>query len=367
MSTTSRTDPSRHTLHTLRVSDVEELTNDALAITFDVPEGARDTFEFTPGQHLALVREHEGEEIRRSYSVCSPVGGRLRVAVKLLPDGVFSTWAHAELKAGDELQVMPPSGRFTVQLDPTRSRHYAAVVAGSGITPVLSIISSALAIEPGSRCTLVYGNRSTSSIMFLEEIEDLKDRYGARLQLIHVLSREPQDVELTQGRIDAEKLERLFETLLPPETVDEWFLCGPFGMVEATRSALKERGVAGSAIRRELFHGDESAPPPAPRSTPTETPGEGATVTLVLDGRRTELTLPADGVPVLDALLSVRPEAPYACKGGVCGTCRCRLVEGEVRMDHTYALEDDEIEDGIVLACQAHPTTDAVVLDFDAA
>jgi ring-1,2-phenylacetyl-CoA epoxidase subunit PaaE len=358
---------SRHALYPLRVAEVERLTDDALAITFDVPDELRELFAFVPGQHLALVREQDGEEVRRSYSICSPIHGPLRVAVKLLPDGVFSTWAHRELKSGDELRVLPPSGRFTLSPDPARTQHYAAIAAGSGITPVLSILASILAIEPGSRCTLIYGNRSTRSIMFLEELEGLKNRYRERLQLIHILSREPQEVELAEGRIDGPKLEQLLDLLLPPETVDEWFLCGPFGMVERARAVLRERRVPGSSVHRELFHGDETSPPRAAKaSRPAGEPDAGAAVTFILDGRHSVVTV-AEGVAILDAALSVRPDAPYACKGGVCGTCRCRVTEGEVRMDHSYALEADEIDAGVVLACQSHPLTDTVVLNFDAA
>jgi ring-1,2-phenylacetyl-CoA epoxidase subunit PaaE len=354
---------SRHALHTLRVAAVDRLTDDAVAITFDVPEELRDVFTFTPGQHVALVRPGDDEGIRRSYSVCAPAGGPLRVAVKLLPGGVFSSWAHAGLAVGDELRVLPPSGRFTVQLDPARGRHVAAVVAGSGITPVLSILASVLAAEPLSRCTLVYGNRTTSSIMFLEELEDCKDRHPDRLQLIHVLSREPQEVELAEGRIDAAKLDRLLATLLAPEDVDAWFLCGPAGMVEVARATLRDRGVPASAIARELFHADHVVPVAAPPDAGQR--GEGATVTLLLDGRMSTVTVPQDGVTILEAALRVRPDAPYSCRGGVCGTCRCRVTEGEVRMDRHYALEDDEVACGVVLACQSHPLTDTVLLDFD--
>jgi ring-1,2-phenylacetyl-CoA epoxidase subunit PaaE len=229
---------------------------------------------------------------------------------------------------------------------------------------VLSIIGSVLAVEPESRCTLIYGNRTTSSIMFLEELEDLKDRHRDRLQLMHVLSREPQQVELLEGRLDEAKLARLIETLVPVDTVDEWFLCGPFGMVQAARATLRERGAPSSAVHRELFHADDAPPPSA--AVGDEEVREGAAVTVVLDGRRSTVNVPAGGPPILEAALAVRPDAPYACKGGVCGTCRCRVVEGEVRMDHTYALEDEEIASGLVLACQSHPVTETVVLDFDA-
>jgi ring-1,2-phenylacetyl-CoA epoxidase subunit PaaE len=355
---------TRHKLHALRVSDIERLTDDSLAITFDVPDELREVFSFSPGQHIALVRPG-GDDVRRSYSICSPAEGPLRVGVKRLPDGAFSTYAHDQLKPGDTLEVFPPSGRFTTAFDPARARHYVAIAAGSGITPVLSLISSALAIEPDSRCTVIYGNRTTSSIMFLEELEDLKDRYRERLHLIHVLSRESQEVELAAGRIDGPKLRRILETLVPPDSVDEWFLCGPLGMVLDARETLIDAGVRATTIHRELFHTDD-APPPAIEWPADAAPTDGAAVEVVLDGRRTQLRVPENGPSILDAVLRERPDAPFACKGGVCGTCRCRLVEGRVWMDHAYALEDDELAAGLVLACQSHPVTDTVVLDFDA-
>jgi ring-1,2-phenylacetyl-CoA epoxidase subunit PaaE len=356
--------PSRHALHALRVAGVEPLTDDSVAITFDVPEELLAVFAFAPGQHVAIVRAAGGDEVRRSYSICSPAGGPLRVAVKRLPDGRFSAYAHDELRAGDVLDVLPPAGRFTTTLDAGHAKHYAAIAAGSGITPVISILHSVLKAEPESRCSLIYGNRTTRSIMFLEELEDLKNRYPTRFQRFHVLSREPQESELAEGRIDPDKLERFLDNLIPEDTVDAWFLCGPFGMVEDARALLRGRGVPSGSIHRELFHAEDAAPSAAP-PPPDGAPAQGAAVTIVLDGRRTELTVPRDGQPILDAALAVRPDAPYACKGGVCGTCRCRVVEGVVRMDHAYALEDDEVEAGLRLACQSHPVSDRIVLDFD--
>ncbi|MGI8572111.1 MAG: 1,2-phenylacetyl-CoA epoxidase subunit PaaE [Solirubrobacteraceae bacterium] len=352
---------TRHSLHTLRVGAVEELTEDSVAITFEVPEALRAAFEFRPGQHVAIVRPAV-DQLRRSYSVCSPAGGPLRVAVKVLPAGKFSSYALTECKPGDMLDVMPPVGRFTPALDPTRARHYAAIAAGSGITPVISILSSALAAEPESGFTLIYGNRTVASIMFLEELEDLKDRYRERLQLVHVLSREAPESDLLAGRIDRAKLTRMFEVLLPPDSVDEWFLCGPLKMIDEARAALIGAGVPAASIHRELFHAEDVAPAAV---SDTATSDSGAAVEVILDGRRSKLTVPHDGVSILEAMLQVRPDAPFACKGGVCGTCRCRLLEGQVRMDHAYALEEDELADGLVLACQSHPVSDAVVLDFD--
>ncbi|HST41392.1 MAG TPA: 1,2-phenylacetyl-CoA epoxidase subunit PaaE [Conexibacter sp.] len=367
MAATHERTSTRHTLHTLRVAEVEQLTDDAVAITFELPETLRETFAFAAGQHLALVRDGDGEDggVRRSYSVCAPVGGPLRVAVKRIPHGAFSTWAHAGLRAGDTLRVLPPAGRFGPgPLDPARTRHCAAVVAGSGITPVLSIAASLLEQEPESRFTLLYGNRTVASIMFLEELEELKNRFPTRLELFHVLSREPRDAELLEGRLDAAKLERFLDLLLPVEQVDEWFLCGPLGLVEDARRTLAARGVEPAAIHRELFHAEGVAP--VARALLAGEQASGAAVTIVLDGRTTELTVPRDGRSILEATLLVRPDAPYACKGGVCGTCRCRLLEGEVEIGQRYALEDDELAAGVRLACQAQPLSDRVVLDFDA-
>jgi ring-1,2-phenylacetyl-CoA epoxidase subunit PaaE len=356
---------SRHTLHSLRVSEVERLTDDSVAIEFDVPEDLQDVFAFSPGQHVALVRPGS-EDVRRSYSICSALGGPLRVAVKRLPDGVFSSYAHEQLQPGDTLQVFPPSGRFTAAFGPARAAHYVAIAAGSGITPVLSLLASALAVEPDSRCTLIYGNRTTSSIMFLEELEDLKDRHCDRFQLIHVLSREPQDVELAGGRVDRARLNRILEALIPPDSVDEWFLCGPFAMVQQASETLAAAGVPVARLHRELFHAEHEPPSEEPGPPVDDDRTGGAAVEVVLDGRRTSLRVPHQGPSILDVVLRERPDAPFACKGGVCGTCRCRVVEGEVRMDHSYALEADEIAAGLVLACQSHPETGSVVLDFDA-
>jgi ring-1,2-phenylacetyl-CoA epoxidase subunit PaaE len=363
MSAVAEASGARHALHALRVAAVEPLTDDSVAIAFEVPDELRAAFEFEPGQHVAIVRPGGPDQLRRSYSICSPAGGPLRVAVKVLPSGKFSSYARSELQPGDRLDVLPPVGRFTTALDPARARHYAAIAAGSGITPVISILASALAIEPDSRFTLIYGNRTARSIMFLEELEDLKDRYAERFQLIHVLSREAPEVDLFAGRIDRAKITRILELLVAPESIDEWFLCGPLRMIEEARAAMIDAGVSAGAIHRELFHAEDTAPAAVPVAA--KRAGGGAAVEVILDGRRSALTVPRDGISILEATLRVRPDAPFACKGGVCGTCRCRLLEGRVRMDHAYALEDEELADGLVLACQSHPVTGTVVLDFD--
>jgi ring-1,2-phenylacetyl-CoA epoxidase subunit PaaE len=259
---------------------------------------------------------------------------------------------------------MTPSGRFFTELDPTHRKHYVCVAAGSGITPVLSIVASVLAAEPRSSVTLLYGNRTHSSVMFLEELEDLKDTYPERFQLLHVLSREPQEVELFSGRLDADRMGRILDGLLPPDTVDEWFLCGPFEMVSDLRKLLVKEGVPKKQIHAEVFHVESG--PPVRRAPVEAAEGEGAKVTITLDGRRSTFSLPADGPAVLDAALRVRADAPFACKGGVCGTCRAKVLEGTVEMDTNWALEPDEVEKGYVLTCQSHPTSDTVVLDYDA-
>ena len=258
---------------------------------------------------------------------------------------------------------MTPVGGFNTPLDPANAKHYCAIAAGSGITPILSIIATTLEREPLSRFTLIFANRTSKTIMFLEELEDLKDRYQARFHLLHVLSRETQDADLLSGRLDGPRLRKITDTLVQADTIDDWFLCGPFAMVAELREALVDEGVDGAHVHTELFH-VETKPPE--RRTTQEVSGDGAEVTIILDGRRSTFRLKGDDVPVIEAALEVRSDAPYACKGGVCGTCRAKLVEGTVEMDDNYALEPDEIDDGYVLTCQSHPTSDVVVLDYDA-
>jgi ring-1,2-phenylacetyl-CoA epoxidase subunit PaaE len=359
--------PTSHSVfHPLTIAAIDPVTDDSVAIMFEVPEQLRADYAFTQGQHLTIRTELAGDDVRRNYSICAPVSsGQLRVAVKRLPGGAFSEHALDVLQPGDVLDVMTPSGRFFTQLDPTNTKHYVCVAAGSGITPVLSIVATTLETEPHSQVTLVYANRTHKSVMFLEEVEDLKDSYPDRFQLIHVLSREPQEVELFSGRLDADRMARLLESLLPPDTVDEWFLCGPFDMVSDLRKLLISEGVAKKAVHAEVFHVESAG---AVRRTPVQSagPAEGAEVTITLDGRTSSFRLASDGPVVLDAALAVRSDAPFACKGGVCGTCRAKVVEGSVEMDTNWALEPDEVERGYVLTCQSHPTSDKVVLDYDA-
>lgn len=361
--------PRRHAVfHTLRVSAVEPLTEDSVTITFDVPAELRDAYAFTQGQHVSVRCTVAGDDVRRNYSICTPAGsGVLRIAVKRLDGGVFSSHAHTRLRAGDALEVMTPTGRFHAELDPARRRHHCFVAAGSGITPVLSLLATTLQVEPRSTATLLYGNRTTASIMFLEELFDLKNRHPERLHLVHVLSRERQEAELLCGRIDGERLGRLLDALVPTAGVDEWYVCGPRLMIEEARATLGSRGVDAARIHSELFHtGRARETPAAAAPAPDAEAGTASRVTVLLDGRSSSFSLGAGGEPVLDAALRVRGDAPYACKDGVCGTCRARVVSGAVTMERNHALEPDEVAAGFVLACQAHPVSPEVTLDFDA-
>ena len=369
------TKPQRHRarFHTLTVSGVERLTDDAVAISFAVPDDLEDEFAFEPGQHLTLRATVNGEDVRRSYSICLSRSEalrrrELRVAAARVDTGLMSTWLGESVKPGDEIEVMTPLGGFTCPTEPDQARHHVAIAAGSGITPIMSLLATALEEEPRSRATLVLGNRRTSSIMFLEELEDLKNRYPGRFHLINVLSREAQDVELFTGRIDRDRLERLFSTILPVDTVDEWYLCGPFGLVETTQELLSEKGIDPHHVHHEVFHVDAPGEPTSTRPAVQAEPGAPpeAVVTVNLDGRSTVIEMPSRDETILAATLRVRPDAPFSCTGGVCGTCRARVVDGEVRMERNYALEPEEVAAGIVLACQAHPVTDAVALDYDA-
>ncbi|MEU0087265.1 2Fe-2S iron-sulfur cluster-binding protein [Streptomyces sp. NPDC006274] len=348
--------------HPLRVSAVERLTDDSVAVTFDVPAGLRETFRHTPGQHVALRRLVDGVETRRTYSICTPAapdGGVpvLRVGIRLVDGGEFSTYALKELSVGDTVEVMPPTGRF---LFPPRPGHFAAVVGGSGITPVLSMAATLLASEPEARFCLIRSDRTAASTMFLDEVADLKDRYPDRFQLVTVLSREEQQAGLPSGRLDQERLAGLLPALLPVTAVDGWFLCGPFGLVQAAERALRGLGVDRGRVHQEIFHVDDGS---APLSTTVASPAHAA-LTATLDGRSGTWAV-QEGESLLETVLRSRADAPYACKGGVCGTCRAFLVSGEVRMDRNFALEPEETDAGYVLACQSHPATTEVELDFD--
>ncbi|MWA12375.1 1,2-phenylacetyl-CoA epoxidase subunit PaaE [Streptomyces sp. BA2] len=353
--------------HQLRVAAVEQLTDDSVTLTFEVPPALREEYRFAPGQHLAVRRFVDGTEIRRTYSICAPAPRpespseprTLQVGVRFVEGGAFSTYALKEVAVGDDLDVMTPAGRFTLEPAPGR---YAAVVGGSGITPVLSIVTTLLDREPRATFCLIRSDRTAASTMFLEEVADLKDRWPDRFQLVTVLSREEQQSGLDSGRLDEERLGRLLPALLPVEEVAGWFLCGPFGLVQGAEKTLRGLGVTRQRIHEEIFHVDDGLASPAPAAA-TAAPAH-STVTVTLDGRSG--TWPVqDGESLLDTVLRNRADAPYACKGGVCGTCRAFRVSGEVRMDRNFALEPEETEAGYVLACQSHPATDTVELDFD--
>ncbi|MEU5210860.1 2Fe-2S iron-sulfur cluster-binding protein [Streptomyces sp. NPDC020742] len=344
--------------HPLRVQEVERLTDDAVAVTFDVPPALRTTFRHVPGQHIALRRTVDGQEIRRTYSICTPATDEpvLRVGIRLVEDGAFSTYALKELAVGDTVEVMAPAGRFTLA---PRPGHFVGIVGGSGITPVLSIATTLLAQQPDARFCLIRSDRTAASTMFLEEVADLKDRFPERFQLIHALSREEQQTGLPSGRLDEPRLRTLLPALLTTDAVDGWYLCGPYGLVQSAESALRALGVPRDRIHEEIFHIADGAPAAPAAATPAH-----SAVTATLDGRSG--TWPVqDGEPLLETVLRNRADAPYACKGGVCGTCRAFLVSGKVRMDRNFALESDEVDAGYVLACQSHPVTEKVELDFD--
>ncbi|QNK80617.1 1,2-phenylacetyl-CoA epoxidase subunit PaaE [Nakamurella sp. PAMC28650] len=346
----------RTEFHALRVADVETLTDDSAAVRFDVPQELREDFRFAPGQSLTLRR---GDE-RRSYSICAPAGQAPRIGIREVAGGLFSGWLIHQVRVGDLIDVQAPAGSFSPDLT-TPGRH-VLIAAGSGITPMLSIAASVLAADPGSTVTLIYGNRRSDSVMFADEVADLKDSYPARMHLVHVLSREPQEVDLFSGRLDAERLRRLLPATFDVAGVDHFWLCGPFGMITDAIQVLTEFGVPAGRIHRELFY--VGADPPVGTRHDDAPAGPGAEVTVVLDGRSATAIVPPD-VTVLDGAQKIRPDLPFACKGGVCGTCRALVTHGEVRMRRNFALEEAEVRAGYVLTCQALPVSDTVTVDFD--
>src|SRR5450631_1008690 len=351
--------------HRLTVASIKRETRDAIAVTFEVPPELRDAFRFVQGQHLTLRADIGGEDVRRSYSICSAVQDNvLRIAVKKAPGGEFSTWVNDGLKAGQALDVMPPMGHFNVPLGADSQRHYVGFAAGSGITPLLSIIKTTLLTEPHSRFTLFYGNRSSSAVMFKEELADLKDSHLERLNLVYVMSREPQDIEILNGRIDRKKADALLEHWVDMSEVDAAFVCGPDGMMQAVAESLQAHGLPKAQIKIELFAA--SIPKHEHRVPESLPPGHSeCAVTVIIDGARREYTLEKTKENILDAALKQGIELPYSCKGGVCSTCRAKLIEGEVDMDVNFALEDYEVARGFILCCQSYPVTDKVVVDFD--
>lgn len=352
--------------HELTIKDIRRETDECVSIAFAVPAELEEAYAFIPGQYLTLRAEVDGEEVRRSYSICSsPEDGELRVAVKRVEGGRFSTFANEQLKVGAAIDVMTPMGRFFTPLDPANEKHYVAFAAGSGITPILSILKTVLYREPHSIFTLVYGNSGVDSILFRETLEGLKNRFMGRLSIHHILSREALDSDLFNGRIDAGRARRLLDVLIDVDSVDEFFLCGPYPMIEAVTEVLQERGVDKKHIHFELFTPAGGWKEPERH---TRRPGSraAAQVTLTLDGTTFSFPMTADSASILEAAQRAGADVPFACKGGVCSTCRARLEEGEVDMTVNYALEEDEVAAGYILTCQAYPKTERVQVNYDA-
>jgi ring-1,2-phenylacetyl-CoA epoxidase subunit PaaE len=345
--------------HALRVAGIEQLCADAVAVTFEVPDDLAELYAFRPGQSLTVRRPGDERDERRSYSICAPAGARPRIGVREVPGGMISGWLVHGLRPGDAVEVAPPSGTFTPDIE-AGGRH-VMIAAGSGITPVLSIASSLLR-NPKAQIAVLYGNRRAETVMFAEELADLKDRHPSRLELVHLLSREAREVDLLSGRLDGEKLRALLPLLIDVPAVDHWWLCGPYGMVMDATTVLGEAGVVPERIHRELFWVDVA--PPEPVRDELAPPGESSEVTVLLDGRSTVVTV-AEGDTVLDGAQRSRPDLPFACKGGVCGTCRARVVEGEVTMRRNFALEPGEVAAGFVLTCQSTPASPKVIVTFD--
>ena len=351
----------------LAVAAVRNETRDTIAVTFDVPPELQETFTYQQGQHLTLRALIDDEDVRRSYSICSAVQDKLlRVAIKRCASGLFSTWANDTLKPGAVIEVMPPMGHFNVPLAAANARNYVAFAAGSGITPILSIIKTTLLTEPNSRFTLFYGNRASSSVIFKEDLTDLKDIYMERLQLAYVMSREQQDIDLFNGRITREKTEQLLRHWIRVEDIDIAFICGPEDMMHGVSAALQEAGMPKQNIKIELFAASVPKHQHKPRDLGALARNE-TDVTVIMDGNHTSFTMDKDKESILDAGLRAGIDMRYSCKSGVCSTCRCKLVEGKVEMDVNYALEDYEVARGFVLSCQSFPVTDKVVIDFDQA
>ncbi|HYC40532.1 MAG TPA: 1,2-phenylacetyl-CoA epoxidase subunit PaaE [Chitinophagaceae bacterium] len=353
--------------HKLKVLEVRRETPDCVSVAFKIPEKLKPTFEFRQGQSLTMRSFFDGEEVRRTYSICSsPLENEWRVAIRKVEGGLFSSFANERLRAGDELEVMPPVGKFYTELDPAQHKSYLAFAAGSGITPVISLIKTTLAIEPRSKFTLVFGNRTRSSIIFFEELEGLKNKYLDRFNLIHILSRERTDTPLHFGRVDVQKLNDL-QRLVDYRGMDEIFICGPEAMIFCIRGYMENLGIEKRRIHFELFTTPgEKGPSVRKQAAPPAADAPKSHLTIRLDGRSVDFDLPfSSETTILDAALQQGADLPFACKGGVCCTCKARLIEGEVSMDVHWGLEEEEIEKGYILTCQSHPKTEKVVVDFD--
>jgi ring-1,2-phenylacetyl-CoA epoxidase subunit PaaE len=350
--------------HRLAVNDLRRETADALSLTFAIPKQLEGDYRFSPGQYLTLRTMMDGEEVRRSYSICSgPDDGELRIAVKKVDGGAFSSWAADELQCGDELDVMTPTGRFGIAPAPGEARVHVGFAAGSGITPILSIVRGVLAREPDSRFFLFYGNRSTGSMLFREALEELKDRFIARLSVFHVISGEEQDIPILHGRLDGEKVRVLLRSLVPAASVDHVFICGPAGMSEDIEATCRDIGIAAERIHVERFVSEFGGKPRPKAVIPAGAPPKSFAA-LIIDGKRREVPV-AESEAILDAALRAGLDMPFACKGGMCSTCRAKLVEGAAQMEVNYSLEPWELDKGFILTCQARPTTEKVVVDYD--
>lgn len=350
--------------HRLAIDDFRRETSDAVSMTFAIPDELAGDYSFAPGQYLTLRTTMDGEEVRRSYSICSsPDDHELRIAVKKVDGGAFSSWALDELKSGDELDVMTPTGRFGVAHTPDQARIHVGFAAGSGITPIMSIVRGILAREPNSRFFLFYGNRSTNGILFREALEELKDRFMGRLSVFHVLSQEEQDLPILYGRLDREKIEVLLRAMVPAAAIDHVFVCGPVAMSEEIEKTCLDMGIPAGRVHVERFVSEFGGKPRPKVQVAPEAPPK-AVASLIVDGKRKDVPL-AEGEVILDAALRAGMDLPYACKGGMCSTCRAKIVEGQVTMDVNYSLEPWELEAGFVLTCQSHPLSSRVVVDYD--
>jgi ring-1,2-phenylacetyl-CoA epoxidase subunit PaaE len=346
------------------VKEVRRETDDCVSILLDVPENLRDKFTYLPGQHITLRTTINNEDVRRSYSLCSsPLNNEWRIAVKKVDGGIFSAFANHTLQAGDEIELMPPLGHFVLQHS-DKAKHYICIAAGSGITPVLSIIKTGLINQPQSQFTLIYGNRTRQSIIFKEEIEALKNIFMERFQLVHILSREHTEAPLNEGRIDAAKCEQIFKHIVSLNA-DEFFICGPEEMIFSIKEWLGSKNIDAKKIHFELFNSNVSTQ--AKRQTQNIVAANDfvSHVTIKLDGRSFDFDLPFNNASILDAALQQGADLPYACKGGVCTTCKAKLLKGKVDMDVNYGLEPEEVAEGFILTCQSHPRTEKVVVDFD--
>jgi len=350
--------------HRLVIRDLRREAPDAVSLSFAIPDELAADYRFAPGQYLTLKTVLGGEEVRRSYSICSgPEDGEIRIAVKRIDGGAFSSFVTDELKRGDIIDVMTPTGRFGVALEPEAGRTHAGFAAGSGITPILSIVKAVLAREPNSRFFLFYGNRTTAGMLFREQLEELKDRFLDRFSVFHVISGEEQDLPILHGRLDGEKVRLLLRSLVPAETVDHVFICGPTGMSEDIETTCRALGIADERIHVERFVSGLGGKPRPKAVVPASAPAK-AVAALIIDGKRREVPV-ADGEAILDAALRAGVDLPFACKGGMCSTCRAKLVEGKAEMELNYSLEPWELQAGFVLTCQAKPVTERVVVDYD--